>query len=237
MQTIPLLCELHAHTTWSDGSLTLTELVDLYGMHGFDVLCVTDHVMPAGRPYLTQRAHGRYIDAIEREARRARDQYDLLLVPGVELTFHEGDPDNSGHALALGLRPWVSLDEGLEHAMRAAREQGAAIVAAHPHGRLPDPKAPRTTRWFWHNRDRVADVVDRWELINRQQTFGWIAELGLRPIASGDFHRLEHLTTWKTLVPCPKTERGLVEYLRSDGRAYVVPWHLRELDVRRRVAA
>jgi predicted metal-dependent phosphoesterase TrpH len=41
----PLLCELHAHTTWSDGSLTLTQLVDLYGRSGFDVLAVTDHVV------------------------------------------------------------------------------------------------------------------------------------------------------------------------------------------------
>ena len=40
----PLLCELHAHTTWSDGALNLPELVDLYGRNGFDVLCVTDHV-------------------------------------------------------------------------------------------------------------------------------------------------------------------------------------------------
>jgi len=40
----PLLCELHAHSTWSDGALTLQQLVDLYGRNGFDVLCVTDHV-------------------------------------------------------------------------------------------------------------------------------------------------------------------------------------------------
>jgi hypothetical protein len=26
----PLLCELHAHTTWSDGELSLRALVDLY---------------------------------------------------------------------------------------------------------------------------------------------------------------------------------------------------------------
>ena len=39
----PLLCELHAHTTWSDGSLTVRELCDLYGRRGFDVLAVTDH--------------------------------------------------------------------------------------------------------------------------------------------------------------------------------------------------
>jgi predicted metal-dependent phosphoesterase TrpH len=31
----PLLCELHAHTRWSDGELTLPELVDLYGRNGF----------------------------------------------------------------------------------------------------------------------------------------------------------------------------------------------------------
>ena len=39
----PLLCELHAHTTWSDGALTVRELCDLYGRNGFDVLAVTDH--------------------------------------------------------------------------------------------------------------------------------------------------------------------------------------------------
>ena len=46
----PLLCELHAHTTWSDGTLSVQELVDLYGMAGFDVLCVTDHVVRADDP-------------------------------------------------------------------------------------------------------------------------------------------------------------------------------------------
>ena len=42
--TQALLTELHAHSTWSDGELSLTELVDLYGRNGFDVLGVTDHV-------------------------------------------------------------------------------------------------------------------------------------------------------------------------------------------------
>lgn len=236
VRTRPLLCELHAHTTWSDGTLTVTELVDLYGRHGFDVLCITDHVLPAGLPYLTEGAYGRYVQAIEREARRAREQYDLLLIPGVELTFHDGDSEDAGHALAIGVRSWVPLDGGLEQAIVEARAEGAAIVAGHPHGPQPDPNAARTTRWFWNNRDRAARLVDRWELINRVQTFGWVAEAGLPPVATGDFHRPEHLETWKTLLPCAKAEAAVVSYLRSGSTAYVVPWHLRD-EPRRRLAA
>jgi histidinol phosphatase-like PHP family hydrolase len=41
----PLLCELHAHTTWSDGEMSPRELIDLYGRAGFDVLAITDHTV------------------------------------------------------------------------------------------------------------------------------------------------------------------------------------------------
>jgi predicted metal-dependent phosphoesterase TrpH len=51
----PLLCELHAHTTWSDGALTPLELVDLYGSAGFDVLAITDHVVRDGTGGLEAR--------------------------------------------------------------------------------------------------------------------------------------------------------------------------------------
>jgi hypothetical protein len=34
-------------------------------------------------------------------------------------------------------------------------------------------------------------------------------------VATGDFHRPEHLSTWKTLLPCAKEEEAVVEYLRS----------------------
>jgi histidinol phosphatase-like PHP family hydrolase len=44
----PLLCELHAHTTWSNGALTVRELCDLHGRAGFDVLAVTDHTLAEG---------------------------------------------------------------------------------------------------------------------------------------------------------------------------------------------
>jgi hypothetical protein len=37
---------------------------------------------------------------------------------------------------------------------------------------------------------------------------------------------VEHLRSWKTLLPCAKTERTVVNHLRSDHRAYLMPWGL-----------
>jgi hypothetical protein len=39
-----------AHDPWSDGVLTVPELVDLYGRAGLDVLAVTDHVLREPAP-------------------------------------------------------------------------------------------------------------------------------------------------------------------------------------------
>jgi predicted metal-dependent phosphoesterase TrpH len=41
-----LLCDFHVHTRWSDGRLTVGEVVDLYGQTGkFDVIAITDHIL------------------------------------------------------------------------------------------------------------------------------------------------------------------------------------------------
>ena len=89
-RTGTLLAELHAHTTWSDGVLSVPALVDLYGLQGFDVLCVTDHVcrsMPAEAPMgVTAASFDAYLAEVEREAARALEQYGLLVVPGLELS-------------------------------------------------------------------------------------------------------------------------------------------------------
>ena len=41
-----LLCDFHVHTRWSDGRLTVREVIDLYGKTGkFDVIAITDHIL------------------------------------------------------------------------------------------------------------------------------------------------------------------------------------------------
>jgi hypothetical protein len=210
--------------------LGLGELVDLYGSHGFDVLVVSDHVLRAADPWPDDNPDGTwvcgenyddYLTAIQEEAVRARARYDLLVVPGLELTYNDPEPDIAGHAVAVGLRDFVSIEGGLIDAMTDARARGAAIVAAHPHGETADVVPERTTRRFYREWKTLGGLVDRYELFNRRQVFSWVANAGLPAVASGDFHRHEHLTTWKTLLPCEKHELAVVEYLRSSRPAYI----------------
>jgi histidinol phosphatase-like PHP family hydrolase len=68
-----LLCELHAHTTWSDGHLTLQQLVDLYGESDLDVLCVTDHSVRLADPMpaaVDSSTWPGYLSAVRAEAAR-----------------------------------------------------------------------------------------------------------------------------------------------------------------------
>jgi hypothetical protein len=244
----PLLCEFHAHTRWSDGALTLPELVDLYGRSGFDVLCVTDHVHRTNDPWLPDDAplrgvhagnHSDYLAEIEAQAERARREYDLLVLPGLELSYNDLDPYLAAHAVAVGCRAFVGVDDGLDEALVRARGEGAALVAAHPYPARRDSNpgdasdfggsAPaRTTMRFAREWRTLQGLVDRWELFNRYDLFGWVAQYGLPAVANGDFHRPEHLHGWKTLLPCAKNAGAVVDYLRSPRPAFLMRVDARE---------
>jgi predicted metal-dependent phosphoesterase TrpH len=213
MDTLPLLCELHAHTTWRDGSMSIRELVDVHGRAGFAVLAVTDHA-PGG---IDAANVERYLAEIESEAARALDRFGLLVVPGLELTLEDEDPARSAHAVAVGLRSLPELEDGLEAALASARTLGAALIAAHPYTLDAAARAPRRTAAF-AARPELRKLVDRFELWNRNDRFDWVAEAGLPPVANGDVHVREHVATRKTMLPCAKTERAVVDDLRTPGR-------------------
>jgi predicted metal-dependent phosphoesterase TrpH len=221
-----LLCELHAHTTWSDGYLTLPDLVDLYGEAGFDVLCVTDHTVPLNDPApvaVDPWVWPSYLEAIRAEAERAAAEYRLLVVPGLELTENDDDPNRSAHVLALGLERHVSMEHGVIAAARAADHQGAALVAAHPYSES-DATPLRATLRIWRELDEFRHIVHRFELFNRFEVFSWLASEQLPVVATGDTHKAEQLSSWKTLLPCRKDARAVVEYLRSPQRVYLAPF-------------
>jgi hypothetical protein len=184
--------------------------------------------MPRPPVAVTTGSHGWYLEAIETEAARARLLYDLLVIPGLELTYDDSDPRVAAHAVAVGLRQLVDLEDGLDPALHAARDAGAALIAAHPYRPDDAGDALRWTGRWAAEREESAKLVDRFELFNRHELFGWVAEERLPAVASGDFHVEEHLHTWKTLLPCAKEEDAVIDYLRSSQPAYFV--HLARLD-------
>jgi hypothetical protein len=89
---------------------------------------VTDHVIRHcdGLPFGVQgRNHADYFAEIAAQAERARRDYDLLVLPGLELTYDDADPFESAHEVAVGLRDFVDLDAGPEPARPPVRRSGS----------------------------------------------------------------------------------------------------------------
>jgi PHP domain len=214
----PLLCELHAHTTWSDGVLSVPELVDLYGRAGFDVLAITDHVVRdptlRGRSICAENFDV-YLAEIEKDAERAWWSYGLLVLPGLELNDEDQRPELAAHVLAVGIREFVGLEAGLDAALASARERGTLLIGAHPYPLEAARLSPRGTGRFAADPDWAREAVHRLELVNRHDFFHWVARNLLPAVATGDFHRPEHLWTWKTVVSCERKPEVVLEVLRS----------------------
>ena len=76
-----LLCDFHIHSNYSDGKLSVPEIVDFYGERGFDCICITDHLADPSRLLgklselanctLGQEQVEEYFTVIERERQRA----------------------------------------------------------------------------------------------------------------------------------------------------------------------
>jgi hypothetical protein len=153
-------------------------VVDLYGMAGFDVLCVTDHVLRGDyrwplrheRPCVDTTNVGAYLAEIERERASARSAYGLLLVPGFELTYNHPNPERAGHAVAVGCTASSRWTTG-----RPRRWSRRAPRAP----RFSPPAVPFPTCYFARRWRELRGLFDRVELFNGRRLFSWVAEAGL----------------------------------------------------------
>ena len=214
-----LLCDLHVHTRWSDGRLTVREVVDLFGQTGaFDVIAITDHVLRekdwlarAGRlatlgtrTYsVTEETFPSYLAEIRKEAVRARKVYDLLVIPGAEITRNHSRKARNAHIVGLGIEEFISADQHPEEILREIRRQGGLSVACHPHTR-PRRRFELETTYLWDHREELVDLVDVWEAANRDDLFSVTSLKHFPYVANSDFHKRAHLFSWKTLVRCEK---------------------------------
>lgn len=102
--------DLHAHTTASDGAVGPAAAVEAAHAAGLAALAITDHDTLAGIP----------------EAARRADELGLRLVPGVELSVHQGDGEV--HLLGLHIRDVERLQDELERFRALRADRARAIV-------------------------------------------------------------------------------------------------------------
>jgi predicted metal-dependent phosphoesterase TrpH len=226
-----LLCDFHVHTQWSDGRLSLRDVIDLYGRtKRFDVIAITDHILMkrdllgrAGRLLslgrrefsVTEGRFTNYLDHVHAEAARAKRLYDLLVIPGAEITQNHIRSKRNSHIVALNIKEFISADQPAEDILREIRRQKALSIACHPHH--------RTTRRFeigtcflWDHRKRLAELVDVWEAANRDDLFSVTSLKHYPYVANSDFHKAKHLYSWKTLLRCEKNWDSIAATLRAN---------------------
>ena len=219
-----LLCDFHIHTKYSDGSVELRRTVDLFGQAGFDVIAITDHVVNGDTSFgklahrfrysVTEDNFDDYMSHIEQEAKRAWDKYEMLVIPGVEITKNHLSSDNSAHILILNIKEFIPACWDYEKIFLEAKLQNALIIACHPHH--SSEIAARDTLFLWNNRDKYAKYIDAWEIANRDDVFNVISLKKYPYIANSDFHRVRHLYSWKTLLNCEKNIESVKNCIRHN---------------------
>ncbi|MBO3752319.1 CehA/McbA family metallohydrolase [Streptosporangiaceae bacterium NEAU-GS5] len=185
--------DLHAHTTHSDGTLSVVELASVAADRGLDYLAVTDHNTVSHFPELPIAA----------------GVAGIQLIPGQEVTTDQG------HAGVLGDVPWIDFRRPADTWGADTARTPSVMIANHPlaadcswrHAHIP----PVAEVWHWGWWDRTWGAP-----------LAWAQAAGIQvAVGGGDFHRPEEghppgtPTTW---VLC---EEGQVVDAIADGRTAV----------------
>lgn len=137
-----LRAELHAHTTASDGKMSINELADLALAHGCHTIAVTDHSV--SQPVANGLSPERLLEHIEkiREADARRDDINILAGSEVDI-LADGRLDYDDDILArldiVIASPHNALSQDRETATRRllkAIEHPLVHIIGHPTGRL-----------------------------------------------------------------------------------------------------
>jgi UDP-N-acetylglucosamine:LPS N-acetylglucosamine transferase len=219
-----LLCDFHIHTNYSDGRLTVPEVVDFYGTRGFDCICITDHWTDPRRligkfsrltPFtLSYDQVEEYFAVIAREARRARRRYGMLVLPGLEFNKDGPTSKSSAHLLGVDLTEPISPRLDLLRTIERIHAQGALAIASHPH--LMKSEWTKETLYLWEHQDEFIPVIDAWEIANRNNLFTPVSLKRLPFLANSDFHKPKHIYSWKTLLHCEKEPEAIKDCIRRN---------------------
>jgi signal transduction histidine kinase/predicted metal-dependent phosphoesterase TrpH len=214
-----LLADLHIHTTFSDGTVPLEEVVKLYGESEFDVIAITDHLFDTQSPRsLEIHEEGKSVKDVETYFKKideislwARETCGLLVIPGLEVCNLSEDY----HILGIDLKETINPNQDAETVIREIHRQGGLAVASHPHLKLSfflqgdHTSIQRHPLHLWKYREKYADKIDAWEIANRDDLFEAVGLERFPFLANSDFHERHHLASWKSLIFSEKEKESI----------------------------
>jgi predicted metal-dependent phosphoesterase TrpH len=219
-----LLCDFHIHSTYSDGKMSVHELVDFYGKRGFDCICITDHLADPRRLIgklirlsnltVSPGQLDEYFAVIDRERKRAWRKYRMHLMTGMEFNKDGYTKKSSAHLLGIDLKAPIAADLDLPETIAQIHAQGGLAVASHPH--IMKSEWGKNTLHLWENQELFAPLIDAWEIANRNNLFTPIGLKRLPFIANSDLHKAKHIYSWKTLLFCAKDPEAIKQCIREN---------------------
>jgi processive 1,2-diacylglycerol beta-glucosyltransferase len=222
----PLLCDFHIHTNYSDGKLSVSEVVDFYGRRHFDCICVTDHLADSrrligklgklSRLTISPGQLEEYFEVLDRERRRAWRKYGMLVMTGLEFNKDGLTKKSSAHLLGVDLHMPIIDCLDLPETIAQIHAQGGLAIASHPH--IMKSEWGKNTLYLWENQERFAPLIDAWEVANRNNMFNPVSTKRLPYVANSDFHKPKNIYSWKTLVSCEKNPEAIKECIRKNER-------------------
>lgn len=215
------LADFHIHSTHSDGHLKLAEVIDFYGSRGFGAIAVTDHLCET-HSFLGRAAHwlertltpenfSLYVDELKAETQRAKDQYNMIVIPGFEITKNSLSFHKSAHILALGVTEFISAEGDICEIIDQIHDLGGLAIAAHP---VPTGKIEAQTLHLWDRRIELADKFDAWEVASGSVLFDPVAQSGLPLIANSDLHHPRQMSSWKNRLNCERHSEAILDAIK-----------------------
>ena len=217
-----LKCDFHIHSHFSDGRLSIAEIVDFYGTRGYSAIAITDHICERrnliGRVThnmnlsLSKETFPLYIAEINKQAERAWIEYGLRVLPGYEITKNSFLNHRSAHLLIIGTTQFISPDLSIDTILRKARKLNALTIAAHP---FHTGEFEFQTFQLWSRRHELNKLIDAWEINSRKIISTEVLNSGLPLIANSDFHHYAHFDSWKTKVDAVLDQESLFRSIRQ----------------------
>ena len=217
-----MLADFHIHTTFSDGKLSLREVVDLFGRKGFGVIAITDHLCEEdtllGRAALylnktlTRQNFQNYIDQIKEEAERAWKLYKMLVLPGYEITKNSIRNHRSAHILAIGVEEYIPANLDVVSTSRKIKSLGGISVAAHP---ISMGNFRKGNYFLWDQRFELEEEFDAWEITDNGYVLKDVLDSKLPKIANSDFHSMRQLKAWRNEIYTEKNPQAVLDAVRN----------------------